>query len=103
MGRWFPCAGAPRTQDLFVPGLGGWSAGYALRFRLQRVMTRAVKASPATRPSFLCAGHASRGISLAAPPRLHPFDEHNFRWAVPADRQHGPPESAVDEIGRAHV
>ena len=44
------CARASRTQDLIVPGLGGWSAGYPLLFRLQWVMTRAVKASPAARP-----------------------------------------------------
>src|SRR5437016_7550068 len=65
------CARASLTQDSLVPGLGGWSdrrtravggslaatpsnqirggwsAGYPLLFRLQRVMTRAVKASPA--------------------------------------------------------
>ena len=35
---------------LIVPGLGGWSAGYLLLFKTQRVMTRAVKASPAARP-----------------------------------------------------
>src|SRR5438034_8722526 len=39
-GRAARCARAPRTQDLFVPGLGGWSARW----------TRAVKASPAARP-----------------------------------------------------
>jgi hypothetical protein len=50
-GRAALCARAPRTQDLLVPGLGGWSAGYPLLFRSQRVMTRAVKASPAARPS----------------------------------------------------
>ena len=41
-------ARAPRTQDLLVPGLGGWSAGDPLLSFMQRVMTRAVKASPAT-------------------------------------------------------
>src|SRR5437773_12335979 len=39
-GRAARCARAPRTQDLIVPGLGGWSARW----------TRAVKASPAARP-----------------------------------------------------
>src|SRR5207249_10402953 len=39
-GRATRCARAPRTQDLLVPGLGGWSARW----------TRAVKASPAARP-----------------------------------------------------
>ena len=38
-GRAARCARAPRTQDLVVQGLGGWSARW----------TRAVKASPATR------------------------------------------------------
>src|SRR2546426_12255969 len=39
-GRAALCARAPRTQDLIVPGLGGWRARG----------TRAVQASPATRP-----------------------------------------------------
>jgi len=47
--RLIPRARAPRTQDLLVQGLGGWSAGYPLLSFMQRVMTRAVKASPATR------------------------------------------------------
>src|SRR6058998_3405564 len=38
--RLIPRARAPRTQDLLVPALGGWSARW----------TRAVKASPAARP-----------------------------------------------------
>src|SRR5881397_3284400 len=38
-GRAALCARAPRTQDLLVPGLGGWSARW----------TRAVAARPATR------------------------------------------------------
>src|SRR5439155_24300186 len=45
-GRAARCARAPRTQDLLVPGLGGWSAGYPLLFRLQRVMTRAIGDQP---------------------------------------------------------
>ena len=40
--RLIPRARAPRTQDLLVQGLGGWSAGYPLLSFMQRVMTRAV-------------------------------------------------------------
>src|SRR5205809_6792951 len=50
-GRAALCARAPRTQDPLIPGLGGWSARW----------TRAVKASPATRPpreyGGWCAGY----------------------------------------------
>jgi hypothetical protein len=52
-GRAALCARAPRTQDLLVPGLGGWCAGDPLLFRLQRVMTRAVEVTPAARLSFV--------------------------------------------------
>src|SRR5439155_13214927 len=38
---------------LIVPGLGGWSAGDPLLFRMQRVMTRAVEVTPAAHLPFV--------------------------------------------------
>src|SRR5881628_4240134 len=64
-GRAALCARAPRTQDLLVPGLGGWSARWTRAVAARPAATRALsKEHPSGKRN--CAGDAESGQARGA-------------------------------------